>query len=114
MPTNVAAVQSAWTQAKADLSTFQTTLTTLISNLASLEADRDTLYSLGASDVADWLANQIRQARLGYQPRVSAGGGQPPQLVMVQAANPSIARDNTFADLRPVTSTATAQQCGLS
>ena len=109
MPQNVSAVQSAWTTAKAHLSTFQTDLATLITDLANLEADRDTLYQLGAGDVADWIATQIRQARMGYQPRISAGGGQPPQLPLVQAPNPNITRDTTAVDKRPVSSTPTGQ-----
>lgn len=115
MPTNVTAVQNAWTTAKAHFSTFQTDLAALINDLANLEADRDTLYQLGAGDVADWLATQIVQARVGYQPRISAGGGAlPPQVRLLQAPNPSFARDTTAVDQRPVSSTATGQWANLS
>lgn len=114
MPQNISAVQTAWTQAKTDLATFQTTLATLIGNLAALEADRDTLYNLGAGDVADWLATQIRQGRVGYQPRISAGGGQAPQIPLLQAPNPNVARDTTAVDQRPVSSTATGAWANLS
>lgn len=111
---NVAAIQTAWTQAKADLATAKATLATLQTNLGTLEGDCDTLYSLGANDVADWLRTQIRQAAVGYLPRISAGGNQPPQLVAVQAPDTTHARDLSSVDQRPIGITSTAQLCGLS
>jgi len=114
MPQSVAAVQAAWTTAKSQLAQFKTDMATVQTDLTNLEASRDTLYQLGAADVADWLATQIRQAVLGNQPRVSAGGGQPPQVVAVFAPDPTHARDLTNVDQRPITSTGTGAWAGLS
>lgn len=113
---NPAAVQAAWATAKSHLSTFQADLATLVTDLTNLEADRDALENLGASDVSDWLRIQIEQARVGYQPRVSTGGGRalPAQVRVVQAPNPSVARDTTPVDQRPITSTASGQFYNLS
>jgi hypothetical protein len=113
MPQNVSAVISAWNQAKSDLATFKTTLATLITNLATLEADRDSLYALGAGDVADWLSTQIQQAQIGFQPRVSSGGGVAPQVVRVMAPAPG-ARDLSVTDQRPISSTQTGAWANLS
>ena len=114
MPTNVAAVQAAWTTAKSQLAQFKTDIATVQTDLTNLEASRDTLYQLGAADVADWLANQIRQVVLGNFQRISAGGGTPPQVLALFAPDPTHARDTTDVDQRPVTVTATAQWAGLS
>ena len=112
--TNAVAVQNAWTQAKADLATFQTTLSTLINNLSALEADRDLLYQLGATDVADWLTTQIRQARVGYQPRLSSSGGVAPTVLSVFAPHQTAAQNTAHLDTRTISSTATGKQLGLS
>ena len=77
----------------------------LLADLANLEASRDTLYQLGAGDVADWLSIQIQQAVLGNQPRVSAGGGISPQIIAVRATDPTHSRDLTTVDQRPINST---------
>ena len=113
---NIAAVQAAWTAAKAHLATFKADLATLMNtDLSNLEADRDLLYQLNAPDVAEWLAVQIEQAGgVGSQPRSSAGGGTTPQVVRVMATNPAVARDLSLTDQRPVTITPTAQVCQLS
>jgi hypothetical protein len=111
--TNATAVQNAWTTAKAHLTTFQNDLATLINDLTNLENDRDLLYQLGATDVADWLTTQIRQARVGYQPRISASGGIAPTVGNVFAPHQTAAV-NTVSDTRPVSSTATAKALGLS
>jgi len=60
MPVNPAAVQAAWTAAKAHLATLQANLATVQANLATLEADCDTLYSQGAGDVVDWLRTNAK------------------------------------------------------
>lgn len=116
MPTNVAAVQAAWTTAKGHLSTFQTDLATLLTDLQNLEADRDALENLGAGDVADWLRIQIESACVGNQPRVSAGAGRalPAQVRVCQAKNLNVARDLSIVDTRPVSSTATGAWANLS
>jgi hypothetical protein len=110
---NKAAVQAAWTTAKADLATAQATLATLQTNLGTLEADCDALYALNAADVVDWLRRNLIQTLLGRQPRVSAGGNAAPQVLAVWAAQPG-ARDMSNVDQRPVTITPTAQSCQLS
>jgi hypothetical protein len=114
MPTNVTAVQTAWTTAKAQLAQLKTDLATVLTDLANLEASRDALYQLGAGDVADWLTTQIQQSVLGYQPRVSAGGGITPQVIAVRASDPTHARDLTTVDQRPISSTTTGQFANLS
>jgi hypothetical protein len=110
---NLAAVQAAWTTAKADLATAQATLATLQTNLATLEADCDALYALNAGDVAEWLRRNLIQTLLGNKPRVSAHGDSAPQVLAVFAAQPG-ARDLSNVDQRPVTITPTAQVCQLS
>lgn len=110
---NIAAIQAAWTTAKAQLATAQADAATLATDLANLEASCDTLYNLGAGDVVDWLRQNIRQTRLGYQPRVSAGGNIAPQLLSIWAAQPG-ARDTSNVDARPITTTPTGQMAGLS
>jgi hypothetical protein len=110
---NPAAVQATWAQAKADLATAKATLATLQANLATLEADCDALYGLGVGDVVDWLRTQIRQAVLGYQPRVSTGGNIAPQVLAVWAAQPG-ARDLSSVDQRPIGSTGSGQSYNLS
>jgi hypothetical protein len=62
MPSNIPAIQSAWTTAKSHLTSFQNDLATLITDLANLEADRDALENLGAGDVADWLRIRVEEA----------------------------------------------------
>lgn len=113
---NVAAIQAAWTTAKSHLSSFQTDLATLITDLANLEADRDALENLGAGDVADFLRIQIEEARVGFQPRISTGSGRalPAQVRLVQAPNPNVARDTGAVDTRPISSTATGQLANLT
>jgi hypothetical protein len=108
-----AAVQAAWTQAKADLATAKATLATLQTNLNTLESDCDTLYNLGVGDVVDWLRTQITQAISGTQPRVSAGGNAAPQIRAVWASQPG-ARDLSSVDQRPITSTTSGQFFNLS
>ena len=110
---NPVAVQTAWNQAKSDLATAKVTLATLQTNLNTLEADCDALYNLGVGDVCDWLRTQIRQAILGTQPRVSAGGNTAPQILAVWAAQPG-ARDLSSVDQRPITSTTSGQFYNLS
>lgn len=116
MPTNVAAVQAAWTTAKGHLSSFTTDLATLLTDLQNLEADRDALENLGAADVADWLRIQIEGAAVGNQPRVSTGAGRalPAMVREVQAKNLNVARDTTTVDTRPVSSTPTGAWANLS
>jgi hypothetical protein len=110
---NIAAIQTAWTTAKAQLATVQADAATLANDLASLEASCDTLYSLGAGDVVDWLRRNAIQTRLGYQPRISSGGNTAQQLLSIWAAQPG-ARDLSSADQRPISSTTTGQNAGLS
>jgi len=112
-PGSQAAIQAAWTTAKAQLATVQADAATLANDLATLEATCDTLYSVGAGDVVDWLRQNARQTRLGYQPRVSAGGNAAPELVAIWAAQPG-ARDLRAVDQRPITTTATGQYAQLS
>jgi hypothetical protein len=112
-PSNWAAIQAAWTAAKAQLATVQADANTLAADLAALEATCDTLYSLGAGDVVDWLRQNARQTRLGFQPRVSSGGNTAPQLLSIWAAQPGT-RDLTSVDQRPITTTSTAKVAGLS
>ncbi|HKV25617.1 MAG TPA: hypothetical protein VJN93_13570 [Candidatus Acidoferrum sp.] len=114
MPTNIAAIQSAWTTAKAQLATVQADLATLASDLASLEASCDTLYNLGAGDVVDWLRTNARQTRLGYRPRISSGGNTAPQMLSVWAPDTPAARDTTSVDSRPISSTPTGQLAQLN
>jgi hypothetical protein len=110
---NIAAIQAAWTTAKAQLAQIQTDAATLANDLTALEATCDTLYGYGAGDVVDWLRTQSRQTRFGYQPRISAGGNIAPSLVEVQAPQPGT-RDTTTVDLRPISVTPTGQLCNLS
>jgi len=110
---NPAAVQAAWTTAKAQLATVKADANTLAADLAALEATCDTLYSFGAGDVVDWLRLNASQARLGFQPRVSAGGNISPQLLSIWAAQ-SGARDLSSVDQRPITSTTSGQFYNLS
>ena len=114
MAQNVAAVQAAWTTAKSQLSQFKTDIGTVQTDLTNLEASRDLLYQLGASDVADWLATQIRQVVLGNFQRISASGGAPPQVLALFAPDPTHTRDLTDTDQRPITATATGQWAQLS
>ena len=101
---NPAAVQAAWATAKAQLATVQADTNTLAADLAALEATCDTLYSLGAGDVVDWLRLNAIQTRQGFQPRVSAGRNIAPEMLAVWAAQ-SGARDLSSVDQRPITST---------
>jgi hypothetical protein len=111
---NKVAIQAAWTTAKAQLATVQADAATLANDLASLEASCDALYSLSAGDVADWLRQNARQTRLGYQPRVSSHGDSAPASLSIMAPDPKTPRDTTSVDQRPVTITSTAQSCQLS
>jgi len=111
---NQAAIQTAWSTFKTHQSQFLTDLGNLITDLTNMEADRDALYNLGAGDVSDWIQQFIQRARLGYQPRLSASGGPPAQIVQVQAPNPNVARDTTAAVQPPISATATGQICNLS
>jgi len=111
---NIAAIQAAWTTAKAQLATVQADAATLTTDLAALEASCDTLYSLGAGDVVDWLRQNARQTRLGYQPRVSSGGNIAPHLLSIWAPDPKPPRDTSSVDARPISSTSTGQLAGLS
>jgi hypothetical protein len=95
------------------LATFKTNLAALITSLSTLEADRDLLYNLGAGDVADWLALNIEEGQVGWQPRVSSSGGVSPQVRLVQAPS-SAPRDLTTVDQRPISTTATGAWAGLS
>jgi len=113
MPQNIPAVQAAWTAAKAQLATVQADANTLAADLAALEASCDTLYNLGAGDVVDWLRQNARQTRVGFQPRVSTGGNTAPQLLSIWAAQPG-ARDLSGTDPRPISSTFTGQLAQLS
>ena len=110
---NIAAIQAAWTAAKAHLATVQADANTLAADLALLEADCDTLYNLGAGDVVDWLRQNAKQTRLGFQPRVSAGGNTAPQMLSIWAAQPG-ARDLSGNDPRPISSTPTGQMAQLT
>ena len=113
MPGSIAAIQAAWTTAKVQLATVQGDANTLANDLAALEATCDTLYNLGAGDVVDWLRQNARQTRLGFQPRVSAGGNTAPHLLSIWAAQPG-ARDLSSVDQRPISSTSTGQMAQLS
>jgi len=112
-PGSAAAISAAWTTAKAQLATIQADANTLAADLAALETTCDTLYSVGAGDVVDWLRQNARQARLGYLPRVSAGGNAAPELLSIWAAQPG-ARDLRAVDQRPISSTQTGQYVQLS
>jgi len=109
---NPAAVQAAWATAKAQLATVQADTNTLAADLAALEATCDTLYSLGAGDVVDWLRLNAIQTRQGFQPRVSAGGNIAPEMLAVWAAQPG--RDLTSVDQRPISSTSSGKFYNLS
>jgi hypothetical protein len=111
---NKAAIQAAWTTAKAQLATILADAATLANDLAALEASCDALYSLNAGDVGDWLRQNARQGRLGFQPRVSSHGDTAPALLSIWAPDPKTPRDTTSVDQRPVTITSTAQSCQLS
>lgn len=121
---NIAAIQAAWTTAKSHLSSFNTDLANLIADLANLESDRDIMEGFGAGDISEWLRVQIAQARVGFQPRVATGNvalngpgfgrALPAQVLLVQAPNPSIARDTTTVDTRAIGTTPTGQLCQLS
>lgn len=111
---NIAAIQAAWTTAKAQLATVQADAATLATDLAALEASCDTLYNLGAGDVVDWLRQNARQTRLGYQPRPSSVGNTAPQLVSVWAPDTKTPRDTSGVDQRTISSTPTGLMAGLS
>jgi hypothetical protein len=110
MPNNI---PNAWATAKTDLATAQAALVTAQAALATLEADCDALYALGAGDVVDWLRIKVSQTLLGYQPRISAGGGIAPQCRAVWAAQPG-ARDLVATDRSLISSTTTGAANGLS
>jgi hypothetical protein len=113
-PGAAAQIQAAWTAAKPHLATAQATLATLQANLATIESDCEALYALGAGDVVDWLRRNLIQTLLGFQPRVSAAGGNTaPQVLSVWAAQPG-ARDLSNVDQRPITTTPTGQYAQLS
>ncbi len=94
-------------------STVQADANTLAADLAALEATCDTLYNYGAGDVVDFLRQNARQTRLGYLPRVSAGGNTAPELLAIWAAQPG-ARDLRAVDQRLITATPTGQYAQLS
>jgi hypothetical protein len=112
---NRAAIQAAWTTAKAQLATVQADANTLANDLAALEASLDTLDSLNAGDVVEWLRTNAKQTRQGYMPRPSLSGrSAAPQMLSVWAPDPKTPRDTSSVDQRPVTITPTAQTCQLS
>jgi hypothetical protein len=111
---NIAAIQAAWTTAKAQLATVQADAATLATDLASLEASCDALYNLGAGDVVDWLRRNAIQTRLGFQPRISLSGNTAQQLLSIWAPDPKTPRDTSSVDARPISSTSTGQLAGLS
>ena len=111
---NIPGIQAAWPTAKAALATVKADLAQLQTDLNALEAQCDLLYSYGAGDVVDWLRQQARQALLGWQPRVSAGGPAAPQILAVWAAQTSQGRDLTNVDQRPISSTSTGAAAGLT
>jgi hypothetical protein len=111
---SAAIISATWTTAKAQLATILADAATLATDLAALEASCDTLYSVGAGDIVDFLRQRVRQARLGYQPRPSISGNTAPGMVSVWAPDPKTPRDTTSVDARPITATATGQFCQLS
>jgi hypothetical protein len=111
---NITAIQAAWTTAKAQLATVQTDANTLVTDLAALEATCDVLYSYGAGDVVDWLRRNAIQARLGFQPRISACGNTAQQLLSIWAPDLTKPRDTSSVDSRPISTTSTGQLAGLS
>lgn len=110
---NKAAIAALWATAKAQLATVQTDLNTLANDLTSLEASCDQLTALGANDIALWLRQAAKQTRVGWRPRIGAGGDTAPQMLSVWAPD-TAARDLAQVDQRPVTIMPTAQSCGLS
>lgn len=111
---NIANIQAAWGTAKAKLAAVQADLAQLQSDLEAMEAQADLLYSYGAGDVVDWLRTHASQSVLGWQPRVSAGGNNAPQILGVWARQVSQGRDLTNVDQRPITTTPTGQLCQLT
>jgi hypothetical protein len=95
------------------LSQLKTDLSTVLTDLANLEASRDRLYQLGA---ATWpaVSTQIQQVVLGFQPRVSSGGGISPPVIGVRTSDATKVCDLTTFDQRPVGSTSTGQRANLS
>lgn len=114
VPGSQASIQSAWSTFKTHQSQFLTDLAAVINDLSNMEADRDALCQLGAGDVSDWIQQFIQTVRLGYQPRISAIGGQPAQIALVQAPNTSVPRDLIAAAQVPISATTTGQTCKLS
>jgi len=113
-PGSQAAIQTAWTTAKAQLATIQNDAATLAADLLAIEATITTLANLGAIDVCEFLRTNIRQTRLGWQPFVSAIAGAYIGLLNVFAVQPGTPRDLTNVDNRPITSTSTGQYAQLT
>src|SRR5579859_3330459 len=104
---NIAAIQAAWTTAKAQLATVQADAATLAADLLTMEASITALANLGATDISEWLRTNVRQTRLGYVPFVSPIAGASVEMFKVFAVQPGTVRDLTSVDQRPISSTNT-------
>jgi hypothetical protein len=111
---NAAALIALWPTVKTAMNQVITDANTLAADYAALEASLDQVYGYGAGDLVDWVRRQVVQGRLGYAPRISAGGNTAPLLLAMWAPQPGT-RDLSNVDQRPVaTVSLTAQQLGLS
>lgn len=113
LPSNIAAIQAAWTTAKAQLAQLSTDAATVATELANIEASCDLLISLGAADVAEFVRRSAFQTRVGYQPRFGSQGAAP-ALPAIFAPDTTKPRDLTTVDQRPISSTVSGQFCYLS
>jgi hypothetical protein len=111
---NVAAVQAAWTTAKANLATTKAAFATLLANLLTNEGDITALSNLGATDVSEWLRKNLQQMGVGNQPFISPIAGAYVAIPDVFAIQPGTSRDLTNVDARPISSTLTGATVGLS
>lgn len=96
---NQANVTNLFASAKTQLATVSADVTTVKTDLATLEALRLQLIQNGGNAAAEWLRIQIVNLSKGFVPYVIPGGT--PALT-ITATEPGTARDLTQTDQRPV------------
>jgi hypothetical protein len=114
---NIAAIQTLWTgSVKPQLAAYLAAIDAAAVAALTLEQSLIQMDSLCGPDIAEWVHNQMRQRNNGYKPfeQAIAGGPGGPARTTVYARDPVIPQDLSQLDLRPVTSTLTAQICQLS
>jgi hypothetical protein len=92
-------IQTQWTTLKADLATATATFQTLLTQLATVEADCVLMNTFGGQDVVQWVQTQLRQLTAGYQAYPVPGGAA---VIQTFAVDPNSPRQINAVDPRPI------------